>query len=373
MENEIETDVIIPAESPKITLNRRVRNLNIVFFEGLSGVERKRLPDMETSLFNFIVSEAFRLAAADFGLDKPGWSVMNVHYLRSWALSKIRGILVGDDNVIGDAVMSVFDGVRGPNMVFLGDFIRLPRGYYAHAPTRVIQIRDGIYALISSEPSAAFRRRNLQIQINGLGRWIVDIDPESLMAKDISFQTKESYLGYSVPIHDPQTFMEDLATHGLKSEWTMLPGSEMYLGPVADRYNFLWGGSSTGVDTSIGRVKIVRLPREFSRYDYFLRIDDRSGAHRIQLDPKESKRALLAYDALANSPRKAVFAKRDSAVILELDFSPPAAETRWMCILGGAWLGSSGSRIRWIFPETVMLQVEEMLRDMWLKLDVRGR
>jgi hypothetical protein len=354
-----------------IRLNKDVLNRKKVL-ESLLGVEKSDLPDLDSSLIQSIVSEVFRQAAASSESEKREWPIVNVLHLRSWVLRKVRGILLGDDGVVEEVVMNVLDGRKGPSMVFMGDFISLPSGYYVGAPTRAIPISDDTCVLVSGKPSTHFRRANLHVRINGLSRWIVGIETESLPSRNLCLQARDSYLERSIAISDPQTFLEVLARSGLKSEWSMLPGSEVYLGPVVDRYHFHWGTSSPGVSTPIGLVKIVRLQREFSMFDHFMRIENRSGTYRVPLDPRHCTRVLLAYDALTRSPRKATLAVRDSAIILGLDFPPPAAEMRWIYALGGAFLGLSGSRIKWRFPEVVKPRIEEMLRDMWLNLDVGG-
>jgi hypothetical protein len=372
MRNETEERTSAPTENVEIGLNRSISKLDSTL-EGLVGVEKRMLPDVEVSIVDSILSESLRLAAADFRPVGTGWQVMSVHYLKSWAFSKIKGVLSGDENVVDQAIMNALNGERGPNMVFLGDFISLPRGYYSAAPTRAIPICRETYALTSGMPNWAFRKLNLNVRVNGLGRWIVDVDSEDLLAKNINIQSRDNYIGRSAPIYDPETFMTYLVSHGTRSDWTMSRGSEAYLGPVPGRYDFTWGASTSGVDTAVGRVKIVRLPLEFGGYDYFLRVDDSSGTHRIQLNRKDVRRALLAYDALARSPRTAIIAERDSSVVLELDFPPPFSETRWMCALGAAWLGSLGFRIRFGFSGMLKAQVEELARDMWLKPDFRRR
>jgi hypothetical protein len=371
MQDELETYTTEPSNRGEIRLNKNLERPDDVL-EGLLGVERRMMPEQGAPLLDALVSEAYRLAAAEFGIGQTGWQVAHVMYLRNWVLSKVAGIFVGDEGTLEEVVSTTLLGGPRPGMVFMGDFIQLPQGYYVSAPARAIKINDDMSVLVSGVPTSAFRRQNLQIRITGLGRWVVGSDCQSLTSKNICCQTKESYLNYTCPISSPEDYLEYIMKSGLKGKWTMSPGSEMYLGPVSGRYDFFWGTSSGGVETAFGRVNVVRQRREFSGFDYFLRIDDPQGIHRIQIDRRQIKRVLLACDALGRNPRKAVLAIGKSNLEMELDFSPPAAETRWIYALGGTWLGSVGPRIKWTFPSVVRPQVEEMLKELWLRLDARG-
>jgi len=358
-----------PGES--VGINRRFKDMS-EFLAKFLGVQKSYQPDSETALIEAIIAEAFRIAASQQRAQGGDWPTCSVLSLRSWVLNKIKGIIIGGSESLGDITMQILNGRLGPSLVFIGDFVALPSGYYVPAPTRAMPITDDTFILISGEPTTNLLNNGLSVRIHGVARWIVEADPDEFAAHNIRIQQKSKYFDNIGLRMDALKFLEMCSRSGAEREWTSTPASEFYLGPVAGRVDFVWGASSPGIETPFGRIRLARSPREYSRFDYALRIDKGSSISRTSLDPTNYKRALLAYDSLAGNQRKAVIARRGSELFLELDFSPPAAETRWIHALGGTWLGLQGSHLGWKLPGVVEPLIEETVRGMWLKLDRRG-
>jgi hypothetical protein len=165
-------------------------------------------------------------------------------------------------------------------------------------------------------------------------------------------------------------FIEDFFEKRNPQKWRHEPSTEAYMGSLKGTYDFVWGVKGPCVPSKNGAFSIWRSPREFGRIDYWLKLDSASGSSAVRMGGNEYRRVCLAFDAGLNRPGTARIEKSPDTSYLSLDFPPPQREMRWICAVGGRWLGFSGGHVRWAIPDAAVDSVVRTLKRLWLRMEI---
>ncbi len=336
------------------------------------GLPAERLPRERDLLARSLVAEALRLSIFSRVPDSNIWPRSHVLALRNWAIRKFRSIFARDGIKVEEYVGEVLSDSLGPSLENLGDFIPLPDGYYAPAPTRVLPIGSENWLLVSGRPSKDFLDAGFQLKIHGTTRWITDSSRDRFDSAGMPVQDRESYVGDIWSTAEPARFLYDCFDSGAPRLWIAEAGAEAYIGPVRGRRGFQWGTQAAKAATARFDVSVWKSPREFERFDFFLRFKSGSISRGVLLPRSLTTRALLAIDATIRRPREATIETGETTAILSLDFYPPASEMRWINAMGGVFHGFLGSRYQWRFPAAATGQVVDLLKTMWLDVKQMG-
>jgi len=343
-------------------------NLNAFALE-FFGLPRESLPPDGSLLAQALVAEALRLAMYSKTTESNTWPTAHVLALRNWVVRKLRTVLLKEGAKPKEYLDQVLHETVGPSLENLGDFIPLSNGYYTAAPTRVVQVDSEDWLLVSGRPTKDFLAAGLRLLIHGTARWIIECPRDRVDSLAIPVQDRESYVGRAWNTGEPARFLYDCVDSGTSRAWIPEAGSQAYLGPIKGRGGFQWGDAGVRAPTPRGTFSVWRSPREFERFDYFLKVDSGTFSRALLLPWPSAIRAMLALDGALNRPRQAQVQIGKAESILALDFHPPAPEMRWFHAMGGAFRGYAGRWFRWRFPPAATQQVASLLESMWLDVN----
>jgi len=336
------------------------------------GLPVQHLPQERELLAQALMAEALRLAMYSKTENRGDWPRIHVLALRRWAIRKLRDVFMSSGLKAEEYLNQVLYEAAGPNLENIGDFIALSNGYYSPAPTRVVQVDQQSWLLVSGRPAKDFLSAGVEIRVHGAARWIVECARDNLNSLGIPEQTRESYIGDTWSTLEPTRFLYECVDSGVVRNWVVEAGSQAYVGPTKGRRGFQWGSPGLTVATRRGAFSLWKSPREFDHFDYFLRVDSGTASQGVLLSRPLAVRALLALDAATQRQRQALIGVIDTGVVLGLDFYPPAPEMRWIHAMGGVFRGSVGPRLQWRFPSTMSQQVTNLLRSMWIDAKLVG-
>ncbi len=324
----------------------------------------------EADLQSSLVAEAIRLALDSVPRTEAGWAKMHTLALRSWVTRKLRSVVPRLENPgpdEPDLFMEVLRG-KGANMVFLGDVIELSNGYYSPAPTRRVPI-DGEYSvLVSGLPTRYFAQASLKLIVAGPGRRLRHSEALTSGGPRIPIQDRHSYTGLQSGVFD-QAALEGVIASEAQQAWTPDRSWSCYRGNTG-RYDFDWGQEDEHVATPLGFLSLWQVPSEFgSDRKYRLRIRRGGTDHMVSIPKRLFRHVCLVLDLWADNPRVVSVVHGEDGATFAVNFSPPAAQVRWLHALGAAWLGGEGGKIRWRVPDESAQSAIDMFRELPLKVE----
>jgi len=335
------------------------------------GVDSSHLPTEHGLLFEALIAETLRIAASSVSENNIVCTVCNIHSIQNWTMRKTRWLMPQKQDKLAKMIGDIVSNQRNSSLSLIGDLIPLSQGYYSLPPERAVPIKDGIFLLISGRPTRRFIEADFNIRINGISRWIIETSESELSAKKIPIQQQSNYIGYDPQLFsDPIKFIEQClrrkdALQDIKGRDTVY-----YLGPVANRPGIQWSRSGMMV-LSLGEstIKICKSPREFERFDHFLKCESHTKRAYVPLAESQVMRTILSMDAAVNKQRIVHISKDTNSINVAFDFPPPIPEVRWMAALGGRLIHSQYDAQIWQFPIVISEEINKLLNGMWLRVD----
>lgn len=306
--------------------------------------------------------------------------------LKNWVTRKLRSVYpeleIEENNLFLQALK---DG-PGPNLEFLGDVIKLNNGYYLPSPTRVIQIEDDKFILISGLPTKFFINAGLDVEISGTSRCLYNLSVSELKKINIPIQSVKSYIGLR-ELYNTNSFLEYILNHEEHTKWAPEKGMEAYTGELRGKiygYDY-WGINPLECIHPLGLLSLWRFKREWDRFEYRLLIK-KPNQQSTSLNQKMSslinynhfsillpstlyKKICLALDMLSNNKRIAHLIKSNENVIVNINFGPPEELMRYIYAIGGKWQGYEKSYLKWIIPYHGIKTLDEIFNYLSVKIE----
>lgn len=331
------------------------------------GVPESNLPKKNDSLTDAIAAEAVRLSLFQFPESKSILTPIHVLQVKNWALRKSRSFLEYFGLNPKDKIDDIVDNDNGYDMAFLGDMIKLSRGYVVPAPSRFISIDSGQILLISGLPTLALAEKGLTVIINGISRTLNAVSSKEMNEYSIFELSRDDYLDKSEVEKEPKEFLEFLISKYDKGKWRQNNYETGYLGNMR-RYGFLWGSNPVEVKIEGRTLSFWKAQFDYNSI-YRLKFKDRDKTEfAVTIPNKYWKRVCLAMDTLFGNKREATIDQKNEVVGLSLDFGPPASEMRQIYALGGLREDRRDGKVSWTFPSRFLDDVLQIAKDLWLKV-----
>ena len=335
------------------------------------GVPEKNLPNNKDQLIDAIASEAVRFALFQSVESRKNLTPIHINQLKSWAIRKCRSYIEYFEIDAKMKINEVINNDSGPNMEFLGDIIRLPKGYIIPQIPKFVSIYNERHLLISGFPTINLSEKGIPIIVNGINRIIYQLTPEKIKEYGIYRIEREDYLDKKPVEIDPKELFKFLISSSDKEIWKSNEFESAYVGNTGS-YNFLWGVNSTPVRLDEGLISFWKTKFDFNTIYRIKLITNNSSQFAITIPNYYWKRVCLAIDCLRNNKRVATIDSKEGSVILSLTFVPPAAEMRLIYALGGVWKRVHSGKISCEFLSNFDDEVTQIANDLWLKIEKRG-
>lgn len=236
----------------------------------------------------------------------------------------------------------------------LGDIVELAEGYYASAPTRVVQGGKSTAILISGLPTSTFATTPLEVNVAGVTRIVENANRVVFEDLEISVQSRESYIG----IGEEEIFDLDFALNLIESQslqpWAPREEWTGYQGRTG-RFGFTWGEEAMQVLTPKGQISLWKNEDEFGDREYWLKVGQVSGGiedQMLRVPRRLYKQICLIIDAVPGQRRTVEFNQWNDMIKVSCDFSPPRAQVRWLHATGAAYEGFDDGQIHWRLDPT---------------------
>lgn len=358
-------------------------------------IDESNLPSDPDTVKEAIISEAFRFALDSVPDPQGSMRKMHIHSIRRWVTQKLRAIIpeIEKRDLDLDLVSEILKESRRANLLFIGDILELSKGYYSPAPTRVVNIDKNNWILVSGLPTYYFTEAGLNINVKGVGRIIKNTDMSEIEELAIPIQSKESYVAL-------MEFGESFLLNLLKAETGQVwrpehdwQGYKAWVGGLwreSDK-GFLWGGSHTNIRIDLGFVSFWRWKPEYGRdaggslrtydtfvsfwrgkpeygpYEYWLKTKTGERESMISVPSRFYKQICLIFDEIGGRGRVVKFEKLDIDYRLNIDFSPPKSQNRWLHAVGAKFEGFNEGKINWIVPSKAVKSIGEVFEKISVK------
>ncbi|NQE04945.1 hypothetical protein C5S32_03645 [ANME-1 cluster archaeon GoMg1] len=337
-------------------------------------IDESNLPSDPDTVKEAIISEAFRFALDSVPDPQGSIRKMHIHSIRRWVIQKLRAIIPEIEKRDLDLLSDILKESKGPNLLFIGDILELSKGYYSPAPTRVVNMDENNWILVSGLPTYYFTEAGLNINVKGVGRIIKNTDRSEIEELAIPIQSKESYVAL-------MEFDESFLLNLLKAEagqvwrperdWQGYNARAEGLWSVRDR-GFLWWGSPTNIRTDLGFVSFWRGKPEYGPYEYWLKTETGERESMISVPSRFYKQICLIFDEIGGSGRVVKFEKLDRDYRLNIDFSPPKSQTRWLHAVGAKFERFNEGKINWIVPSKAVKSTAEVFEMLSVKTIIQN-
>lgn len=331
------------------------------------GVSMDKLPINEELLIDAIVAEGIRLSLFQSVDNRANIVPIYITQVKKWAARKTRSLLDYFGADTNSKINDVFDSENRPNMVFLGDIVKLPKGYVIPAMSKYVSIDSEHFLLISGFPTFSLTDIGIPIYLNGISRTINSKAIDGGQYSDIFELERNNYLDKSDFEKDPKQLLEFLISNYDREKWMPNKYENGYLGNVGS-YGFSFGSNPIKVSVGEGTLTFWRITLDYHSIYRFKLETKNSNEFSITIPNFFFKRICLAMDSLFNNKRRADLSKTQHEIKLELNFSPPAAEMRLIYALGGTLEKSSRGKHLWIFPSIFLDEVRTFLKDLWINI-----
>ena len=339
-------------------------------FSRFIGVSEDKLPSKEELLIDSIASECVRLSLFQSIENRSDITPIHIIQVKNWAIRKSRSFLDYFDVDATSKISQVIDSENRPNMVFLGDIVKLPRGYFVPSMSKYVTMDSEHSLLISGFPTYSLVEIGLPVFLNGVSR---SINSETFKerSKQYFFELdRNDYLDKSDFEKEPKKFLEFLISNNDREKWVPNKYETGYLGNTGG-YGFLFGSNPIKVNVSEGSLTFWKTELEHNKI-YRLKLETiNSTEFSITIPNWFFKRICLAMDSFFNNKRKAILSQSKGEVKLSLDFAPPAAEMRLIYSLGGVWKIEGKRMNSWTFSSRFLDEVKGISNELWIKIEER--
>ena len=329
-----------------------------------------KLPSKEELLIDSIASECVRLSLFQSIDTRSNLTPIHILQVKNWAIRKSRSLLDYFGVDATSKISEVIDSENRPNMAFLGDIVKLPKGYIIPSMSKYVTIDSEHSLLISGFPTYSLVEIGLPVFVNGISR---SINSEIFRGryKQYFFELNINYyLDKSDFEKEPKKFLEFLISNNDREKWVPNKYEKGYLGNIGG-YGFLFGGNPIKIKMDEGLLTFWKTEFEHNKI-YRLKLETKNSTEfSITIPNWFFKRICLAMDSLFNNKRNAILSQSQDEVKLSLDFVPPAAEMRLIYSLGGVWKTEGQGKNSWTFPSRFLDEVKRISNELWIKIEVR--
>ena len=331
------------------------------------GVPQENLPSKDELLVDAIASEGVRLSLFQSPDSRLGLTPIHISQVKDWAVRKSRTFLDNFGVEPITKISEVIDSNDGPNMSFIGDIIRLSKGYIIPSMPKYVSIGSDRLLLVSGFPTFAFFEKGMHIFVNGIGRVIHTTTSKELIRQSLFELRRNDYLDKSDFEMEPKEFLEFLLSTFDREKWKPNKYEEAYLG-ITGGYGFSFGNNPLKVSVDEGILSFWK-----TRFDnntiYRLKLDTRNSSEfSIQIPNTYFKRVCLALDSFFKNRRVAIINQDQNEVTVSLGFKPPDAEMRLIYALGGFQKSETQWKSSWTFPSEFLDEIMQIPKDLWLEL-----
>ena len=337
-------------------------------------IEESNLPSDSDSVKVAIISEAFRFALDSMPDPQGSIRKMHINSIRRWVIQKLRAIIPEIEKQDLNLFSNILQESNGPNLLFIGDILKLSKGYYSPSPTRVVNVDMNNWILISGLPTYYFTETGININVKGVGRMIENTSRSEIEGLAIPIQSKESYVGL---MKFDEKFLFNLLESETKQIWRPEMDWQGYKiwaegwWGKSDK-GFLWGDTPINISNDFGIVSFWRGKPEYGHYEYWLRIKKGGRESMISVCSHFYKQICLTIDGLGGKGRVVKFEKIDEDYRLRINFSPPKSQIRWLHAIGAKFEGLIGSEINWIVPSKAVKSTAEVFEMLSVKTIIQN-
>lgn len=321
-------------------------------------------------MIDSIASEGVRLSLFQSIDSRSTLTPIHITQVKNWAIRKTRSLLESFGIDATSKINEIIDNEDRPNMTFLGDLVRLPKGYIIPSLSKYVKIDSEHSLLISGFPTYSLFEKGIPIFINGISRDINSTTFEEKHKQYLFEMKRNDYLDKSDFEKEPKEFLEFLISNNDKEKWIPNKYEEGYLG-ITGGYGFLFGRNPIKVRIEEGFLSFWKTKFDFNTI-YRLKLETGNSSEFSIIIPNTLlKRVCLAIDSFFKNRRTAFLTQNNDEVKLSLDFVPPAAEMRLIYALGGIWKTEGHGNVSWIFPSKFLDEVKGIPSGLWIKIERR--
>ncbi len=333
------------------------------------GVPIDKLPEDPDQLKSALISESIRLCLAHKAAESSDpYPRAHITGIRHWVTHKLEPIIDKSDGDDG-WFRQYLDEKNGPNLLFIGDVLKLSNGYYAAGATRAVLIGHEIAILISGVPTAEFLDAGLDVKLRGSTRLIQNTSKSELQSHGIAIQKQEEYTTDEVGTYDIEFLTEFIDSRKL-TEWQGGDAWEAYGGESG--YGWTWRKIPLEIKDTVDRiVSLWREPIEYGGDEYYLRVENDNIVNEVRVPRRYFKQLCLIIDAASGVPRTVEISPlpSTSSFHLAVTFSPPRSQYRWLTAVGSEWREFANKRIHWEVPYGAVDSVIEAFKQLPVQID----
>lgn len=316
-----------------------------------------------------LIAEVMRIAL--WKMSDGGRESIHKTSLRHWVVRKLRPVVPGlweNREVFADAL---------DRLVFHGDVLDLRAGRTLPAPTRLLEIGEGSYAILSGRPSdeLAFAKDKI---VRAQHARLLRITRDEVRSIGIPLQDREGYL---LPFGPLPTAPEVLLGGILERAPTQPPRGEAwqyYARTARNLTGFLWLDHADRSRRSPLRVKfhgaeftLWREPLGGTNLTYLIR-EDATTPLAYPVEQTETRQVCLALDHIAGMGREGAVRVVGDSATLELDFGPDFYLSRWLAVIGARAHLKRGEHRTWTITASAVDRTSEILYALGVSIKVHG-
>lgn len=334
------------------------------------GISENKLPSKEEQLIDSIASEGVRLSLFQSMDDRTELKPIHIIQVKNWAIRKTRSLLDFFGVDVVPKISEVIDSENRPNMTFLGDIVKLSKGYIVPSLPKYVKIDSDHSLLISGFPTHSLVEIGLPVFVNGISRSILSETFNETQKQYLFELDRSDYLEKTDFEKEPKEFLEFLISNNDREKWVPNRFESGYLGNTGSD-QFLFGRNPIKIRLDEGIITFWKTEFEYNNI-YRLKLETKTSMeYSITIPNFFFKRVCLAMDSFFANRRKAILSHNKEEVKLTLDFVPPAAEMRLIYALGGIWKTEGHGKYSWIFSSRFSDEVRGVPNELWIKIEER--
>ncbi len=348
--------------------NSKLRKFTSKFLK----VDIDKLPENQVVLKRALISNAIRFAISKEKNTNNGWPRIHINKLRHWVERKLNAIIhaFGNDSE-EDWFLNILQESKGPNLIFLGDIIKLTKGYYTISSTRIVKNKDESPILISGLPTPYFANTPIDVKPLGIARAVKNTKPKSLDKMNIPIIPKEKYVG----IDKKQSFnegylMKFIDNHPLEP-WSPRKDWVGYKGRSFSSI-FEWGNDPQTVEIQGKKISFWKQENEYGVDKFWLKVIKNNQKEKmVQIPLQLYKQICLIIDKASRKKRVVKFRKNitDGKVQISCTFSPPSAQYRWIFAIGGRYKGFHSGKFQFEIPSNYSDSTKQIFNKLPIVID----
>ena len=334
------------------------------------GLSKHKLPNKEEQLIDSIASEGVRLSLFQLLDDRTEIKPIHIMQVKNWAIRKTRSLLDYFGVDAASKISEVIDSENRPNMTFLGDIVKLSKGYIIPSLPKYVKIDSDHSLLISGFPTYSLAEIDLPVFVNGISRSIISGTLNQKQKQYIFELNRNDYLDKADFEKEPKEFLEFMLSNNDREKWVPNKFESGYLGNTGNN-QFIFGRNPIKVNLEEGIITFWKTEFEYNNL-YRLKLETKTSMeYSITISNLFFKRVCLAMDSFFANRRKAILNINKEEVKLTLDFVPPSAEMRLIYALGGIWKTEEHGKYSWIFSSRFVDEVKVIPNELWIKIEGR--